>query len=176
MQPTNPFSVKLRFTLTRFSVPLFIHLLNLLLVSLLAIFLAYWSWQIWLISSSSGEIPPEVVAEKTLSPTFQPSASGLKTQWFDANPASQGTAKVHGTIRLLGLFAASWGRPSHAIVSVNGSPAQTLTEGAQLASGEKIEKIHSDHLTLQRDGVSQRLDLDRKAAVQGLILPVNKTP
>ena len=166
--------MKLRFTLPSFSVPLFIHLLNVLLVSLLAVFLAYWSWQIWLIISSSGEMPPEAVAEKALSPTFQPSASGLKTQWFDANPASQGTAR--GAIRLLGLFAASGGRPSHAIVSVNGSPAQTLAEGAQLASGEKIKKINSDHLILQRDGVSERLDLDRKAAVQGLILPVNKTP
>ncbi|MDD2744521.1 MAG: type II secretion system protein N [Rhodocyclaceae bacterium] len=168
--------MKLRFPLPQFSGPFLVHLLNVLLVSLLAMFLAYWSWQLWLLSTSPEDRLAETAAEKVLMPAYQASASDLKTRWFDAAADTQVATKSRGKIRLVGVFAASDGHPSHAIIIANGATAQTLTEGAQLASGEKIEKIHSDHVILQHDGVSERLDMDRKAVVQGLILPVQKTP
>lgn len=163
--------MKLQFSMRRFSGSFLVHLLNVLLVSLLAMSLAYWTWQLWLLSSSPDDGLSETAAVKELMPAYQASTSDLKTRWFDAT-SDRPVVQVRGKIRLVGVFAAANGRPSHAIISANGAPAQTLTEGAQLASGEKIEKIHSDHVILYRDGVSERLNLDRKPVAQGLISPV----
>lgn len=167
--------MKPRFSVPTISAPNLIHLLNILLVSVLAIFMAYWSWQIWLLSTPAEDATPEVAAETIVSPSFQPSAAGLRTHWFDGGADDKGPSKSPSSLRLIGLFSASDGRPSHAMISANGAAAQTLPVGARLASGEKVEKIYPDHLVLSRDGVTERLDLDRKPDVQGLILPLNKT-
>lgn len=143
---------------------------------MLAIFVAYWSWQVWLLSISSDEVTPEIVVENIVSPSLLPNAADLRTHWFDGRADDKGSSKSPSSLRLIGLFSASDGRPSHAIISANGAAAQTLPVGARLASGEKIEKINPDHLVLSRDGVTERLDLDRKPSVKGLILPLNKTP
>jgi hypothetical protein len=81
-------------------------------------------------------------------------------------PTPVGTdSSVRSDLRGLTLRATHPGRSAQegtAELSSTGTRGQTYSAGAILANGARLAEIHADHVVLERDGRSERLDLATK--------------
>jgi len=67
-------------------------------------------------------------------------------------------------LKLKGVFAAIGSLPAFAIVIVDGKPAQPVQVGREAASGLVLEEVHPDFVVFRRNGVMERLYLDKSTS------------
>lgn len=159
--------MSLRLSSSLLSLRFAIHGLNLALVVALGFITAYWSWQLWVLSTPSGETISASVNTKPLlsSPLLAP-----QTYWFGGGAGQPDRSKTTAGLKLIGTFIGTSKQPSYAIITLGSGRSLALSAGAELAKGELLQEISPDHVILKRDGVLVRLDLDRKPIPQGLIV------
>lgn len=75
---------------------------------------------------------------------------------------SQGVALPN--VQLLGVFAASAGKPGFAILKLDDKRQVGVAEGQEVASGTKLLAVHADHVVLEHGGVQQKVILENKYA------------
>ncbi len=67
-------------------------------------------------------------------------------------------------VQLLGIFSASAGRPGFAILKIDNNRQKGLAVGEELAPGTKLVAVNADHVLLERAGVQQKVNLEKKYA------------
>lgn len=136
-----------------------IVLLELALVAALAISLAYWTW----VAIS----PPRVAA-----PTSADAPADARTEQLAnrnlfgvaaTGPATAARIASAG-LTVLGVFSGSRSGEGRAIVARQGSRPVTVATGESIADGLSLKEVHPDYVIVLRDGVPERLDLERRAA------------
>jgi general secretion pathway protein C len=117
---------------------------------LLAVVLAYWTWS-WFGPRAAPRAEPmsEPVSRSTIAHTLFGSLQGAQ-----AAAAPSGLA-----IKLVGVVAASGDKPSYAVVQVDAKTILAVRAGEEIAPGIRLDKVFTDHVTLQRTGASESLAL-----------------
>jgi len=121
-------------------------LANLIAVALLGVVLAYWSW-VWLAPAAAARAPAAADASGSGS-----SAAGL----FGSAKQGSGAATA-GSIRLVGVVAASGTRRGHAVLRLDAKKTVAVPQGEEVEPGLRLVEIHVDHVVLERDGARETL-------------------
>jgi len=112
---------------------------------LLACVLAYWTWT-WL--APRAEVRMQAAAQA-------PRVESAYELFGGAQPAASAPTGV--ALTLLGVAAASGGRPGHAVLRVDGRMTVVVREGEEIAPGMKLSEVHVDHVVLDHRGVRETL-------------------
>jgi len=80
----------------------------------------------------------------------------------DRNAASM----AGGAVKLLGVVAATGGRPGYAVMQLDARRSVTVREGQDAAPGIHLSEVHADHVVLTREGVRETLAWSRKTQKQ----------
>ena len=115
-------------------------------VALLGVVLAYWSW-VWLAPAAAARAPAAADASGGAS-----SAAGL----FGSAKQGSGAAAA-GSIRLMGVVAASGTRRGHAVLRLDAKKTVAVLQGEEVEPGLRLVEIHVDHIVLERDGARETL-------------------
>lgn len=136
-------------------------------VALLALVLAYWTWQ-WFAPRTE----PRAPAVRAPAIASVASAGAI----FGSAPRGQGAAAPTGiAITLLGIVAAAGGRPGYAAVQLEGKQILAVHEGEDVAPGVQLAEVHPDHVILLRGGARETLTWPkRRAAAPPATRAVNK--
>lgn len=114
-------------------------------LALLGCVLAYWTWT-WFAPRAELRLQPMGGAPRI------ESAYELFGGTQRAASAPAGTA-----LTLLGVAAASGGRPGHSLLRVDGRRTLVVREGEEIAPGVKLVEVHADHVVLEREGARETL-------------------
>ena len=118
---------------------------NLAALALLGCVLAYWTWT-WLAPRPEGRVLAAAEAARV------ESAYAL---FGGAQPAASAPTGV--ALTLLGVAAASGGRPGHAVLRVDGRRTVVVRAGEEIAPGMKLSEVHADHVVLDHRGARETL-------------------
>jgi general secretion pathway protein C len=119
---------------------------NFAALALLGVVLAYWTW-VWLAPAAAARAP---AAPDTASSAS--SAGGL------FGSAKQGpAAAAAGSIRLVGVVAASGERRGYAVLRLDAKKTVAVLQGEDIEPGLRLAEIHVDHIVLERGGVRETL-------------------
>jgi Type II secretion system protein C len=132
-----------------------IDLLELALVAALGVGLAHWTWL---------AIAPHAVSSPGVragAPTM-PAGAQAEREFFGPAQGAPVTARasVGPTLVLLGVLSEPDTR-GRAILSGSGSRPATVAAGEQIADGIVLQEVYPDHVIILRQGVPERIDLER---------------
>jgi general secretion pathway protein C len=113
--------------------------------------LAYWTWL---------ALAPAVSAARDVSASL-PGTAEAEGSLF-GEPARAAAASSANAARLVGVAAASGGRPGYALLQFDGRPAVSVREGREAAPGVLLSEVLPDHVVLSRGGVREELALPKK--------------
>lgn len=133
-----------------------ISLATLTALGLLGFVLAYWTWQ-WFAPRAEPRAPAMAVQAATVS-----SAGGL---FGNVQGSSAAVTSKSGSIRLLGVVAATTGSHGYAVMQLLESrEILAVREGEEAAPGIKLAEVHPDHIILLRNGARESLAWPQKDA------------
>jgi len=141
--------------------------LELALVAALAISLAYWTWVAITPATaaaptlSAGQVSdrPEQLASRDL--------FGIASAGVASGPRSVG-------LKVLGIFSGQQPGAGRAILARQGSRPTTVSAGESITDGVTLHEVHPDHVIVLRNGVPERVDLERR--VSQMVTPAAATP
>ena len=139
-------------------------LLELALVIALGASLAHWTWV---------ALAPRAVAASALD---DPAGAGraavpaIKRNLFGVAQAGKGSgvadASPTSRIRLLGVLSRGGAGTGRAIFALETGKPKTVEAGSQIVQGYVLREVQADHVLVARDGVIERLKLDRRTAAK----------
>jgi general secretion pathway protein C len=149
-----------------------VTVLTLAALVMLAMVAAHWTWQ-WL--APAAEPAAELAADSG-------SASGSTSGSSSANPAGGLFGREdrdHGSsllptglaISLLGVVAATAGRPAYAVVQFEPRQIRAVRVGQQISPGISLAEVANDHVILERAGVRETLSWPRKTKTADIAPP-----
>jgi type II secretory pathway component PulC len=121
---------------------------------ILGVLLAKWFWILFAPHATFTAAVPEHAAGLEAGQLFGVAVA--------SGPATQGVALPNA--QLIGVFAASAGKPGFAIIKLDDKRQVGVSEGEEVASGTKLLAVHADHVLLEHGGVQQRVNLENKYA------------
>jgi type II secretory pathway component PulC len=136
-----------------------IALLEFALVVLLAASLAYWT--------SVAYTPRAIaVSDWPARSSAEQRGTAVKRHLFGSAPESvaQATAAASAGLRLLGVFSGAAPGKGRAIVAAQGARPQAVLAGEKIADGLVLQDVYPDHVIVLRNGVAERVDLERVPA------------
>ena len=128
---------------------------NFAALVLLGAVLAYWTWA-WLAPRPAPRAPTAVETASNAS-----SAGGL---FGNARQGPGAAAAASGAVRLMGLVAASGGRPGHAVLRLDAKKTVAVVQGQDVEPGLRLAEVHVDHIILERNGERETLAWPKKQA------------
>ncbi len=124
----------------------------------LGVLLAQWSWILFAPHATTIAAVAERGAAAEAGQLFGVvAASGVKS--------AEGVALPN--VRLVGVFASGPGKPGFAVLKLDDQRQVGVVMGEDVSPGTKLLEIHPDYVLLERAGVQQRVNLERKAADTG---------
>jgi hypothetical protein len=137
-----------------------IDLLELGLVVTLAIGLAHWTW---IATSPRAVAAPGALADALES---RPGALPAGTLFGAAgsNQDTSGRAAVATGLTLIGVFSGSTPTTGRAILAVQGGRPANVLAGEPVSEGILLQEVHPDHVIVLRQGVPERIELERRKA------------
>lgn len=129
--------------------------LELALVALLAVMLAYWTWALAAPSRSAAPWRDSVEAAPALDVP-----AGLFAGTHRAAPRRDSA----GGVRLLGVVSPQSGHGGRAVLRLEPGGARAARAGETVAPGIVLKEVHSDHVVVERNGALERLKIERRAA------------
>jgi general secretion pathway protein C len=122
---------------------------------LLGVVLAYWSWM-WLGPSPAPRAPAAIESSGRTS-----SATAL---FRVAKAGAVAGSAAAGSIRLMGVAAASGERRGNAVLRLDGKKTVAVLQGEDIEPGLRLVEVHADHIVVERSGVRESLAWPDKAA------------
>ena len=136
-----------------------ILLLELALVAALAVSLAHWTWVVL--------APRAIAAPSSLaqSEEFRPGALAkrhLLGASVDGASGGDGRAVSPARLKLLGVFSSGNSGAGRAILAPEGGRPVTARTGEAVVPGIVLQEVRPDHVLLLRDGIVERVNLERR--------------
>ena len=135
-----------------------IDLLELVLVAALGVGLAHLTW-LAMAPRTAGA--PSAIGESA-QPRAGPAAArqvfGAAGGASSAKPVAAATGLV-----LLGVFSMPEPGAGRAIIAMQGSRPALVAAGEPIADGVELREVHADHVVVLRQGVAERIDLERRS-------------
>lgn len=82
-------------------------------------------------------------------------------------PAAEPAIEAASEFKLRGVFAGTDRLPAMAIINVPGKGDQPVRAGAEIVPGLELAAVYPDHVIVRRQGISERLNLERKPRIPG---------
>ena len=120
---------------------------NFAALALLGAVLAYWTWA-WL--------APAAAARAPAAPDAASSASSSAAGLFGIAKQGPGAA-APGSIRLMGVVAASGERRGHAVLRLDAKKTVAVLQGEDIEPGVRLAEVHADRIVLERNGARETL-------------------
>lgn len=117
-------------------------------LALLGLVLAYWTWT-WFAPRPVPRAHPGAQAGD-----LTPAAYGL---FGNAQQGRNGAAASGGTVKLLGVVAATGSRSGYAVLRLDAKRTTVVREGGEIEPGARLAEVHADHVVLERDGRRESL-------------------
>jgi type II secretory pathway component PulC len=136
-----------------------IDLLELVLVAALGVGLAH----VTLLTMA----PRTAGAPSALAQSAQPQPGAAAARHMFGAARSDSTAKRVDTAKslvLLGVFSSTEPGAGRAIVGMQGSRPVHVAVGEPIADGVELHEVHADHVIVLRQGIAERLELERRAS------------
>jgi type II secretory pathway component PulC len=134
--------------------------LELALVAAFAVGLAYWTW----LAFSPATLAAPSLPGRGEADRAEPLAN---RDLFGAAPNTASAARRSSVgLTLLGVFSGKRPGEGRAILVAQGSRPATLAVGESFAGGAVLHEVHPDHVIVLRDGVPERVELERRVARQ----------
>lgn len=130
--------------------PLFWRALGALVLGVL---LARWTWVLFAPQATAMAVSREPAVAAETGRLFGVAA---------AAPAQVETGALPN-VQLIGVFAARAGKPSFAVLRLDGKQVG-VAMGETVSGGAKLTEVHADYVLLERAGVQQRVSLEGRAA------------
>jgi general secretion pathway protein C len=130
-------------------------LATLAALALLGVVLAYWTWA-WLAPPAAARAPAAAEAAAAAS-----SAGGL---FGNAKQGPGAAASAAGSVRLMGVVAATAGRRGHAVLRLDAKKTLAVLQGEEIEPGLRLAEVHVDHIVLERNGARETLAWPEKSA------------
>lgn len=124
---------------------------------LMGILLARWVWIFFAPQAMAIAVVPEHGAALEAGRLFGKAASGVGS--------AEGMALSN--VQLVGVFAASAGKPGFAILKLDDKRQVGVAVGGIVVPGTKLFAAHPDYVLLERDGIQQRVNLIGNRASAG---------
>ncbi|MGZ8251918.1 MAG: hypothetical protein ACXW1P_05935 [Methylophilaceae bacterium] len=139
---------------------LLLALLNYAMVAVLAITLAYWSWQL--------ASPAPLAAVPVVETSPQNLAATINAApWFSNNNGQETSATSSGDMKLVGIFGsvnnASGKHPGFAIFQMSNGKQLHAMLNKEFTPGLKLTDISHDTVTVLQNGIPQTIALDEKS-------------
>jgi general secretion pathway protein C len=131
-----------------------IDLLELLLVAVLGIGLAYWTW---LVLAPRAVAAPGALADAA---AVQPAAQAGRDLFGESRATPRAVAPASGGLVLLGVLSGPDAR-GRAILAGQGSRPVSMAAGEEVSDGIVLQEVHPDHVIISRRGISERIELQR---------------
>lgn len=136
-----------------------IDLLELVLVAALGVGLAH----VTLLTIS----PRTKGAPSAVAQIAQPQPGAVAARHVFGAPSSESTTKPVATatgLVLLGVFSNPEPGAGRAILGMQGSRPVHVAVGEPIADGVELHEVHADHVIVLRQGMPERLELERRAS------------
>jgi hypothetical protein len=136
-----------------------IDLLELVLVAALGIGFAH----VTLLTLS----PRTAGSPSALAQSAQPQPGAAAARHMFGAARSDSTAKRVDTAKslvLLGVFSGPEPGAGRAILGMQGSRPVDVAVGEPIADGVELHEVHADHVIVLRQGIAERLELERRAS------------
>lgn len=117
---------------------------NLAALALLALVLAYWTWQ-WFAPRTEPAAPAASAA-----PRIETAAA----LFGDSRPTTAAAAAY----TLVGIAAASGGRAGHAVLRIDNARTAVVREGEEIATGVTVAEVHGDRVVIDERGTRRTLE------------------
>lgn len=146
--------------------------LEIALVALFAVSLAHWTWV---------AVSPRVAAATALAARAEPQGQGplVKRHLFgvalEGAPTQASDVAPGAGLSLLGVFARGDPGAGRAILAREGARAAMVAAGEAIADGLVLREVHPDHVIVVRNGVPERVDLQRGVA-RTQVRPATRQP
>lgn len=121
---------------------------------ILGVLLANWFWILFAPHATFTSAMPERAAGLEAGRLFGVVQSG--------DTSTQGVALPN--VQLLGVFAASAGKPGFAVLKLDDKRQVGVAAGAEVAPGTRLIAVHADYVLLENAGVQQKVSLENKYA------------
>ena len=138
-------------------------MLELLLIAVLAISLAHWTWAL---------LAPRTVAASTLA-TYSEAQSGapqVKRNLFGVVQEGKASAVVDASptsrVKLLGILSGGVAGGGRAIFALESGKPKTVEAGSQVMPGLVLKEVYPDYVLVARSGLVERMKLDRRGVTK----------
>jgi type II secretory pathway component PulC len=137
-------------------------LVELALIVALGVSLAHWTWAMVAPGAVAAPAPVNTPGSEGPVPAirrnlFGVAQAGKGSPVTDASPASG--------IRLLGVLSRGATGSGRAIFALETGKPKTVEAGSQIVPGHVLKEVYSDYVLVARNGVIERLKLERRSAV-----------
>ena len=93
-----------------------------------------------------------------------PSQRQSARELFGSAGQNANAGATTGSIKLLGIVAASGGRPGYAVLRKDAKQTLTVLQGTEVESGLRLVEVHVDHVVLERSGARETLAWPERSA------------
>jgi len=135
--------------------------LELALVAALALSLAYWTWVALSPATLASPAHPAGLGEDRVGPIANRNLFGTAQAGGAASARGAGLG-----IAVLGVFSGRRPGEGRAILARQGSRPATVAAGEAIADGLVLHEVYPDHVIVLRDGVPERVELERRVLRQ----------
>jgi general secretion pathway protein C len=125
-----------------------VYAVTLAALLLLGVVLAYWTWV---------GFAPRAESRLRTAPESADRAGTARALFGGSSLDRAATAVAGSSIKLLGIAAATGGRPGYAIVQLEARHSATVREGNDIAPGIRLAEVRPDHVVLDRNGARETL-------------------
>ena len=135
-------------------------ILELILFAMLGISFAHWTW----VAVTPGAIAASTLVNRLEAESIAPMAKrnlfgvaqeGKMAAVADASPTSR--------IKLLGVVSRGVEGKGRAIFALETGKSKIVEAGWQIEPGFVLKEVHSDHVIVARNGLNERIKLNRRA-------------
>lgn len=123
------------------------HLLDLALVAALACTMAWWTWAL---------AAPAAVAASHAAPAAPSEEDLARARTLFG--AARAAPAANGALRLVGVAS-----PGAAVFARQGGKPAAARPGDEVVPGTLLREVHEDHVLVERNGVLERLALERRS-------------
>jgi Type II secretion system protein C len=148
-----------------------IDLLELALVAALGVGLAQVTWL--------AMAPRTAGAPSALAQSAQPQPGAAAARQVFGAPGGAPTAKRAVTatgLVLLGVLSAAEPGAGRAIIAMQGSRPALVAAGEPIADGIELHEVHADHVIVLRQGMPERIELERGRPRASPPAPASRAP
>lgn len=140
---------------------------------------AYWLWAAWTAYGGSTAAAKRNASQPTVTADARATAAQAVNAHLFGRAGKSGEAGGQAVttlnLKLVGTFSGWRSKPGYALIANDSGKPAPFSRGAEVSRGVVLGEIAADHVTLLRNGVTERLNLSSKSDLKLTPEPAKRT-